>query len=185
MDISKIKSEIISAIQELFDKDPYLLINDINERAISHKIGVYINNSFDGYDVDCEYNGYANADNNRKFIMILRGKLEELKQLKDSDPDSDLIKRTVYPDIIVHKRGDNQENNNLLAIEIKKSTNQTGESFDREKIQRYTSSEDDNELNYSFGAFMKLVTGSSELACYIDWYINGEIIESGTIQEPQ
>ncbi len=71
MTFQQIKDIVQDAIQELNQNDSFLLKNDISERAISHKLAVYLNDKFNGYSVDCEYNGYANADNNRKYIIEL------------------------------------------------------------------------------------------------------------------
>ncbi len=175
MTFQQIKDIVQDAIQELNQNDPFLLKNDISERAISHKLAVYLNNKFNGYSVDCEYNGYANADNNKKYIMILREKAKTLKILRNSDRNDELIKRFVYPDIIVHKR---RESKNLLIIEIKKSTSQIDKSFDIEKIQRYTSPENENDLNYQFGAFIYFLAGSENTSHTIEWYEGGAQIET-------
>ncbi len=107
--------------------------------------------------------------------MILRKKAETLIILRNSDRNDELIKRFVYPDIIVHKRG---ESRNLLIIEIKKSTSQIDKSFDIEKIQRYTSPENENDLNYQFGAFIYFFTGFENTSHTIEWYEGGAQIET-------
>ena len=171
MDFKRIEVKITEAIDSLYGKDHFLLEKDISERAISHKIAVYLNDKFPDFDVDCEYNGYERADNNKKYIMILHSRIEELGRLKDSDKDKELLKRSVYPDIIVHKRGKEQ---NLLIIEIKKEKNKDSE-FDREKIKSYTSSDYENKLNYKFGALIIFSTGNKENSHEIEWYENGNI----------
>jgi Uma2 family endonuclease len=143
---------------------------------------VYLNNKFEGYDVDCEYNGYADGDSNRKYIILLRQKAEELKKLRETDGSDEIIKRNVYPDIIVHERGRNEENSNLVIIEIKKSTSQEKSDFDIEKIKRYTSPKYENHLNYQLGAFILFQTGSDDISCQIDWYVNGENKETWHIE---
>lgn len=169
----EIKEIVENAISEVKEKDPQLLKNDLNERSISHKLGVYLENKFPDYDVDCEYNGYARADNNKKYIMIIRGKIVELGKLRDSDKDQDLLKRIVYPDVIVHQRGND---NNLLIIEVKKSTNDDI-AFDHEKLARYTSSEYENNLSYQLGALITFVTGNDEMVHEVEWYKNGHVFE--------
>jgi len=173
MDTQQIKEKVRDAIATLKDKDNFLFKNDISEWAISHKIAVYLNDRFPGLDVDCEYNGYAKSDKNKKYIMILRGKIEQLGKSKDSDKDERLLKRLVYPDIIVHKRGEEQ---NLLIIEIKKEKNKDSD-FDREKIRRYTSPEYENDLNYKLGALIIFTTGKEEIPHTIEWYEEGHKTE--------
>jgi len=40
----------------LIENDNYLLINDVSERAITHKLAEYYQNLFPKWNVDCEYN---------------------------------------------------------------------------------------------------------------------------------
>ena len=174
MNSQQIKERLREAISTLKDRDSFLLENDISERAISHKLAVHLDDNFPGLDVDCEYNGYAKSDKNKKYIMILRGRIEELGKLRDSDKNEELLKRLVYPDIIVHERG---KENNLLIVEIKKGNNDDTE-FDREKISRYTSTEYENDLNYKLGALIIITTGLKEFPHTIEWYEEGKITET-------
>lgn len=169
MEINKIKDIVNAALTTLLDKDDFLLKKDISEWAISHKLAVYLNDKFPGFNVDCEYNGCAKADNDKKYLMILRDKLAALGKLKDSDGNEDTLKRSVFPDIIVHKRG---KEVNLLIIEVKKEKN-NDKDFDREKICRYTSSEYENLLNYKLGALVIFTTGKYNTLHEIEWYQNG------------
>lgn len=170
MEKQKIKDIVDAAIATLKEKDDYLLKKDISEWAISHKLAVYLNDKFPQLDVDCEYNGYGKADNNKKYLMILRGELEELGKLKNSDGNEELLKRSVYPDIIVHKRGAEK---NLVIIEVKKEKN-NDKDFDRVKIVRYTSPDYENNLNYELGALVIFTTGEGEISHVIEWYENGK-----------
>lgn len=172
MEKQEIKDILDTAIATLKEKDNFLFVNDISEWAISHKLAVYLNDKFPELDIDCEYNGYAKANNNKKYIMILRSKLEELGKIKDSDGDDEFLRRSVYPDIIVHKRG---EEENLMVIEVKKEKN-NDKDFDREKILRYTSHDYENNLNYKLGALVVFSTGKSEPSHEIEWYENGQRI---------
>ena len=117
METQEIQEIVNTAITALQDNDDFLLKQDISEWAISHKLAVYLDDKFPDCNVDCEYNGYAKADNNKKYIMILRHRLSKLGKLKDSDGDEKTLKRSVYPDIIVHQRG---KEYNLLILEVKK-----------------------------------------------------------------
>lgn len=172
MEKQKIKDIVDAAIATLKEKDDFLLENDISEWAISHKLAVYLNDKFPQLDVDCEYNGYAKADNNKKYLMILCSRLEELGKLNNSGRDDELLRRSVYPDIIVHKRG---EEKNLVVIEIKKEKN-NDKDFDREKILRYTSPDYENNLNYELGALVIFTTGKGKTSHEIEWYENGQKI---------
>lgn len=110
MTFSTLKKIINDSIVELINRDSYLLEHDVNERSISHKLAIYINNgmmnqSKNKWDVDAEYNR----------------NMEDPKRLKCLESNNIIT----YPDIIIHVRGKNNDkrikNNNLLIIEIKKN----------------------------------------------------------------
>ena len=139
--IKAIHKLVDNALNCLFTIDSYLLINDANERAITHRLACYLQTSFPEWDVDCEYN--RNHDQAKRLHSIA----SRNAQMDNTNG------KTVFPDIIVHKRG---TNNNLLVIEVKKSTNRETEHFDFAKLDAYK-----NELNYKFALFIKLLTGNS------------------------
>lgn len=99
--INQINNIMNKAILNLKEKDIFLLENDANEEAISHRLAIYIENHVEGWHVDCEYN--------RKGL--------EPKRIK-AKTGININEKLVYPDIIVHRRNSNE---NLLAIEIKKN----------------------------------------------------------------
>ena len=103
----EVKDKIEEALEKLKDKDFVLLKNDLNERTISHRLAIYIEDIFTEYDVDCEYNKIPEGSKNLDIIP------------RKGSVDDDTKAVTVYPDIIVHKR---DTDNNFMVIEIKKST---------------------------------------------------------------
>lgn len=118
------KEIIISKIQKAYSKllscDGLLLTADANERSITHKLAEYLQLQFSEWNVDCEYN--------RDGIDPKR--LYSFRQKVDSD-DTNAV--TVFPDIIVHHRG---TNDNLLVIEAKKS-NYSGKDLDGQKLKAF------------------------------------------------
>ena len=48
--------KVKNAYLQFLKNDGYLLENDVNERSITHKFAVYLENEFSEWDVDCEYN---------------------------------------------------------------------------------------------------------------------------------
>ncbi|MBN2374473.1 hypothetical protein JXL19_11870 [bacterium] len=135
----------------LLEKDKEILTTDINERSITHKLAGYLEPLFVGWDVDCEYN--RNHDNPKR-LKIPRRKI----------PNNDTQARTVFPDIIVHKRGTDK---NLLVIELKKTTSQQRDDFDLNKLKAFR-----NELCYKFAVFIKIRTGNDPAIEKIDWIQN-------------
>ena len=172
-----IESNLINAIAQLNANDFYLLRYNVSERSIAHKLAQYLTLFFPDYDVDCEYNANVEADNGKKYIMLLKSVADSYGLLQKNKKDQELVLRNVYPDIIIHKRGRNR--NNLLIIEIKKSSSNISCEYDIEKLKRYTSSDDENLLRYSFGAFIYLGVEKELGKNRICWFKNGNKYETG------
>lgn len=126
------------AMGQLYEHDWYLLAHDVGERSITHRLGLYLEQLFPEWDVDCEYN--RNGHDPKTVALPDR-----------SDPEVQRQTST-YPDIIVHRRGSNAEN--LLIIEAKKTRcSPRAHAFDRLKVEAYA-----RDLNYQFGILMKIPT---------------------------
>lgn len=124
----RVRWKIQQALKTLHAKDQYLLDRQVHERTIAHRLAIYLENEFPGWHVDCEYNRMG-GDAKR-----IGDQLCDCGSCR-SDPNA-----LVYPDIIVHCRGSNQ---NLLVIELKKSQNST--ECDKIKLCHYKT-----ELKYCF-----------------------------------
>src|SRR6185437_7481913 len=112
--LPKIKRLVQYSVDIFMDNDILLLKKDVSERAISHRLGCYLQSKI-SEKVDCEYN--------RRGFEINPKKINS---------------RKVYPDIIIHNRVD--DSNNILAIEIKKFGTK-GIEYDVEKLKCFTSSD--------------------------------------------
>jgi len=73
----------------------------------------------------------------------------------------------------VHKRGQNGSHNNLLIIEVKKSSNPNNGDWDAEKLSRFTSAENENNFNYQYGMFVRFTVRTTP-GFSIHWYQNGQ-----------
>jgi len=173
MEIDDVQKGLISCLEELIEKDQFLLVHDVSERAISHRLGVYLTQYFIRFDVDCEYNSNIEADNGRKYIVFLKEQAEKLGLLRIKEVDEELIYRAVFPDIIVHKRGKNGSTNNTLIVEIKKTSSKIKNDYDLEKLKAYTSSDDENNLKYFIGAFVYIEAGNDKNGYTVEWYRDG------------
>lgn len=176
----EIKSHVHEALNHLLKNDSYLLLNDLSERSISNKIAHYLTPLFPDYDVDCEYNGDIDRRNNRKAISILKSDLEEAKLLTDYETDhleDEITSRSVFPDIIIHKRGFNKYN--LGIIEVKKSTSRIDFAYDRMKLESYTSNKYGNNLQYQLGIFIEVVTRRQSPDFNLLYYKDGNEIQLG------
>ena len=141
-----------SAIDRLLRQDFYLLKKDVNERSISHRLGQYLQEIFTDWHVDCEYN------RNHDSLKTLDLPPKDLASIFDTEA------HTVYPDIIVHLRGTDQ---NLLVIEIKKSSSADAIGFDLQKLKAFR-----DELGYCYAVALRLRTGDNYGVDSLD-YIDG------------
>ena len=173
MKFDLINQKVTAALQEIIDNDRYLLVHDINEPTISHRLAVYLEPNFHGFNIDCEYNGNVDEDNGRKYIQILKNQAEQIHILREGEEGQEFINRCVFPDIIIHKRSFNGSENNLLIIEVKKSSNPNKGDWDILKLSSFTSSEHENRFNYQYGVFIRFTIGE-EPDYSIQWYQNGQ-----------
>jgi len=153
-DLEEILKQSLKKLRILDNK---LLEINVNERTLTHKLAVYLQQNFPEYNVDCEYNRFEPNE-----IEILVKKLNlpiNLVSWEDTDA------KTVFPDIIVHKRGIQQKN--LLVVEVKKSSTQISGQVDRNKLIAFTK----EPYKYKFGVFLKISLANEN--DYFEWYIEG------------
>ena len=141
-----IKEKVKKALQTLLECDLYLLEVHAHERSVSHRLACYLQKEFPDYNVDLEYNR----------MNDLKKKLKGIKECSEQRR-----KETVYPDIIVHKRG---KKDNLLVIELKTSNlSEKSKKCDIKKLELFTS---DKDFEYKLGLFI-------EFKCYnplLKWF---------------
>ncbi|HET8791176.1 MAG TPA: hypothetical protein VFM75_08195 [Modicisalibacter sp.] len=123
------------ALHTLTERDAFLLKKAANERAISFRLAMHLQSVFPSWDVDCEYNCW-NSSNKRMNHIITTTDTAATEA------------RTVYPDIVIHKRGTSQ---NLAAIEISKSTNDFGKHQDVKKLKAYKA-----QIGYAYAVLLTI-----------------------------
>lgn len=139
----EIQIRLVRALRTLLDQDDDILNIDINERTLTHRLAIYVEKEFPNWNVDCEYNRINDVP--KKIPYEPCAHLHK----KDISPD-ETEARTVFPDIIVHKR---ITENNLLVIEVKKSSNALPDECDLLKLKAYK-----EELEYIHAAFVRIKT---------------------------
>jgi hypothetical protein len=147
----EVHDKVDQAIAQLIENDKYLLQIDANERAISHRLGLYLQLLFEDWHVDCEYN--RDLDNPKRLKTY--ESVFDANQRVWNIAQTDSI--TVFPDIIIHKRG---THNNLLIIEIKKTTSHISSDFDYFKLKEFK-----YDYHYPHALFLKLITRRSYDEC--------------------
>ena len=141
--LEEVFQKVVTAITNLYRFDRELLEVDANERSITHKLAEHLQKEFPEWHVDCEYN--RRGVDTKKLLEIISYPIEI-----NSPVDTEA--RTVFPDIIVHKRTTPL---NLLVIEVKKDNNNDS-TIDIQKLEAFGQ---DPNYCYRFGLFIRL--GSS------------------------
>lgn len=141
--------KIIDEAWKLFlgNNDQVLLSVDANERSITHIFAMHLKHTaqqIDGspWHVDCEYNRNGEDIKKIEAIESIVGKSTKTSETKT---------KTVYPDIIIHKRG--SAGPNLLVIEAKKDATQTEKEEDIAKLGRLK-----EMFGYDFAVFLNFRT---------------------------
>ena len=181
MNIKALEKKVNLALEDLGSKDFYLLQKDLHERTIAHQFALYLGHQFKNYQVDCEYNGNSASGNGRKMIDDMNHRLQQPNQdilgenrrilggISHSEDENLADPIRVFPDIIVHWRGDNDHN--VLAIEIKKSSNARYQEFDKQKLKAFTAER--CAFKYDFGLFLEIGVKCRVLDNKMKWYENG------------
>ncbi len=146
----KVKQLIEKSLSRLITEDRHILQVNINERSLTHRLAVYLEQELknffpklDGFSVDCEYN--RDGELPKKLITTIA-------EIESNNTEA----VTVYPDIIIHKRG-SASDSNFLVIEAKKSNNTGSDAVfeDKRKLRAYQI-----DLNYKYAYFVILPVGN-------------------------
>lgn len=149
MDQLVARSRVDVALESLATYDDILLEYDVGERTIAAKLAQYLQGVFPGHDVDVEYNRHG-LDPKRVGLPV------GCHQAGDA---------LVVPDIVVHRRGHDRDN--LLVIELKKTTNRDPRDCDQTKVLALKGA-----LHYEFGITIEIPTGPARggLEVVQEWF---------------
>ena len=172
-EIEEVKELVCSALKSLYKYDAVLYKFEtddsyINERCLSFRIGLYMyeeiknNCKYAGYDIDSEYNRHLN-------------------DVKRASKNKD---ECIIPDILIHKR--KNDDNNLLLIEIKKDTSRDDDGFLKDihvlkNLTLQTPPDNINRYKYKFG--MHIILGESNAIIYV--YQNGNFCKDDSFMFSQ
>ncbi|WP_405351862.1 hypothetical protein [Fusobacterium animalis] len=143
---------------------------DINERTLSARLMFHLQTlllneiyqeNYKEYSVDCEYNRINEIE--YKILKVCEY-IEKTKNFEEVD-------KKVYPDIIVHKRN---ENNNLIVIEMKKANSYIKKKEnDKNRLKAMTNPRKLNNFNYILGVYFEVdTTGNNNHI--IEFFVNGK-----------
>jgi hypothetical protein len=152
---AEVEALVKQATNALKQNDEKLFRVQANERSVTHRLGLYLEDLFPGWDVDCEYSRIGEDPSKYKKLL-----LPEDEGLTHFDMDGS----RVYPDIVIHHRTLNTETHNLLVIEVKTAWSQVGEDQDIQKLLAFTGHYPVDQLvQYKFGLFLRFGDDGSVL----------------------
>jgi len=141
---------VIRALGEFYAREAYLFEKDLGERTLTHRLAVYLERQFPGWQVDCDYDRLG-----ERTLRMPKGSIVST---------DDHLGKSVYPDIVVHRRA---IPDNLLAIELRKASNHQPPEHDLQKLRALT----DPYLWFAYGIGLYLTLAKKSATS--DVYIGG------------
>jgi hypothetical protein len=152
-----------------------------SERAIAHRLATYIEQAIgkgiiesEGLSVDCEYNRHLGGSKvhmiPEELVKIVENAKRDAKSVSDDDS---FYVFSIAPDIIVHRRGDDERN--VLVVELKKDSNAEIPEYDRLKLRCFTGRPPG--YRYLLGAKVTardLVEPAKRELEVTEWYVGGD-----------
>lgn len=169
-------------LQDLFERANAILLNydrklfttDVSEPSICGALMLHLHDlmnedgSYDGYYTDIEYN--RNVGNPRCHKEVITQSTGEIRKIKC--------------DLLIHSRGENICQDNLLALEMKKSSRRKNEKqSDRDRLIALTSNSYGQHLQsemalpmyvcgYIMGVYYEIDLSTNR--CWIEYFQNGK-----------
>jgi hypothetical protein len=145
--------KVVKAIEEFYAREGVLFDKDLGERTLTHRMAVYLEKQFDGWEVDCDYNRLG-----ERLLKLPHGTIVST---------DDELGKSIFPDIVVHRRTVPE---NLLAMEVRKATNHQPIEHDQHKLRGLT----DPHLwfAYRIGVLLVLAKGKAKSS---DVYLGGVV----------
>lgn len=144
MEQEDIERIVTAALADLYEQNLGILRLDVAERTICARLAALLQPYFDRHEVHTEYNRHG----------------IEPKEIELPDAQGVLTTSRVHPDIIVHQPGHDDEN--ILVIEAKKTTNAISDDADLAKLAQIK-----HQIGYRFALFLRLPAGPDAAAAGI------------------
>lgn len=164
--LKKLEKNFEKANKLFLKKNNMLLIQKVSERTLCGALMLELHDvlsrtEFSHYYVDVEYNR-----NNG-------GKIKTIKETSDGI-DEKIV--TINCDLIVHSRGMNQDKDNLIALEMKKSTGtKKDKDNDRTRLECLTKTPEQEVYSFGGKVFPKYVCGY-DLGIYYEINFKRQVI---------
>ena len=179
---NELKAMFLSANKKFLIEDMDLLDSMVSERALCGALMIHLNRlmvkdkSLEGYYTDVEYN--RNRGNIKTIQKTIRG------------PEEQIINVTC--DLIMHSRGHHIEQDNLIAIEMKKSNaSEEEKQKDKDRLKALTKDSFDDVWSfdgttlpehvcrYLIGIYYEI--NFSKRKIFLEYYRQGELFERQTL----
>lgn len=164
MDPGLVRRALVASVEDLIGAHGDILGRGVHERTLGPHLATLLRPCFPGFDVDCEYNLDIDDQSGRKRAYeagVGAGAL-------------------VTPDVIVHRRGMNGPENNILVIELKKHGARAPQcEHDRKKLCNCTAIDGRNHLAYLRGALVKIGVERRVGEYEIEWFAEGRPLRAG------
>ena len=144
--------KIAAALKEFYAREAFLFERDLGERALTHRLAVHMERQFVDFEVDCDFDRLG-----ARTLNLPRGSIVST---------DDHLGKSIYPDIVVHQRA---IPNNLLAIEVRKTSNHQPVEHDRQKLRALT----DPHIWFAYWIGVLLTLGKSNVTSS-EVYVSGE-----------
>ena len=143
-------NKVVSGLGEFYAHEAFLFEKDLGERTLTHRLAVYLERQFPGWQVDCDYDRLG-----ERTLRMPKGSIVST---------DDHLGKSIYPDIVVHRRA---VPDNLLAIEVRKASNHQPPEHDQHKLRALT----DPYLWFAYGLGVYLTLAKKSVTS--DVYIGG------------
>ena len=151
-------NKVVTALSEFYAHETFLLEKDAGERALTHRLAVHFERPFAGWQVDCDYDRLG-----ERTLRLPHGTIVST---------DDHLGKSIYPDIVVHQR---EIPNNLLAIEVRKTSNHQPPEHDLHKLRALT----DPHLWFAYWIGIYVVLGRKSVVS--DVYVGGVIDQAQSV----
>jgi hypothetical protein len=152
-------NKVIAALQEFYAQEGFLLDRDLGERTLTHRLAVYVERQFSGWQVDCNYDRLG-----ERTLRLPHGSVVST---------DDHLGKSIYPDIVVHQR---DIPNNLLAIEVRKDSNHQPIEHDQHKLQALT----DPHVWFAYATGVLVILGRHGVSSS-EVYVGGAIVRPASL----
>lgn len=145
----RITELVMRCVESLCTRDVFLFKAGVSERAITHRLASYIQDSVPEWAVDAEYN--------RHGVKVKTAKLPDGVKL-------------VAPDIVIHSRGSDETNELVVEVKILGRGDEEDRKHAHQKLDAMVFGE---EYKYRLGLFLELGFNDGE-AAFVEnclWYI--------------